>query len=455
MKFSVPMSLGLAAMAVAEANPEPQPAVDLNQIFQDLQNAGVVDQVQQAYSDNKAVINQALGQVDTAKVWSMLQDTGLSDTVLKFATSQGGLSTIMNMLGGGNNDKREGSANPIADMMIQGMLGSMFNQPAKREAESGELVDNLIDSLFGNLGKRDDTGAAGGSATETLTTVAGSSLAPAAAAAESTTGGNFFDELFGVASLAAPASSSKIPDDLFSSLYGPSPTGSANLTGSSGGLLDDLFGDLFGLSDSTEALNLTKSALAALLLLLSGLDNFFGDLLDLIFGSLDSSTKLATTTTTPLLTSLLGSLIDEIVGLVGDVLESLFSHAGDWIEELLQDLFGGSLSGLLSSGDISFGSLIGGIFELIFDSLFGGSLSGLQTSLKNGNSVFTLSSSGKKCCCLPQFKAKRMQQKRMLKRVVQAKVEHNLMKRLHLMAKRDVLQKRMFEDRLFKRLAEI
>lgn len=513
MKLSLPntvalvVAMALTARAAADAN------VDLSQVFNELANAGVITQVQEAYEANKDAIHNVLGQVDTGKLMAQLQQLGVGAQVMNLVMQLGGLGLLLALVNGGNNnnnDKRE--ANPLGDMMqqmmIQGMMGLMFGGAAKRDANAdagagNDLVNSIVDLVLGNLNKR-DAGADAGSADDLVNLLMDSvlgSLNKREGDADANPIGDLLNNLFagvgtttestkrdevpeepkaeakdakkeakkedakaddedifaqlGVSLTAvaekpqateAPAAAANKLNDLFPELFAGAPQ-NVNST-----LLNDLFGDLL-------AGNLSDAPLA---------DFFFEQLLDLIFYDADGH----------LVARDGSSLLDEILSLVGEVLQLLFAHAGDWISELLQDLFGGSLSGSLSLGDISFGSLIGGIFELIIDSLLGGGLSllsllsllGLSSLLlssllllqllANKGLVFSLGSGlgsslglAKKCCCLPKFKAKRMQQKRMLKKLVQAKVEHNLSKRLSLVAKRDMLHKRMFDDMLMKRMA--
>lgn len=441
MKFTAPVLVATVAATVAA---EAAPQVDLNLIMADLADSGVLTQAQKAYDDNKDKINELLSQVDTLKLMDLVQQLGLGGPMMKLMFN-GGLSALFPQT-----EKRE--ANPLMDIMMQGMFGG--NQ--KRDTGS-DIGADIANAVMGAMFKRDDT-AAGGDGDDTAeaaaTTIASTLTDPAIIEAT-----DLFSLLVGTApapSAAEPSSlaGGNVLDDLFGDVVGPNPTtsgtnGSAEATAStgSGSLLDDLFGDLFDSSPSNSTLtpkDTTDSSSD------SGSDNFFGDLLDLIFGTSSDSSSTPQSSTTS--SSSGGSLIDEIIGLVGDVLSSLFAHSGDWISELLEDLFGGSSLGTLASGDFSFGSLIGGIFELIIDSLFGGLLlSG--TSLTTANSVF--GSNAKKCCCSPKFKAKRNQQKRMLKKIVQAKVSHNMAKRDVLVAKRDTLARRMVADALMKRMAEL
>ena len=173
MKLSLPntvalvVAMALTARAAADAN------VDLSQVFNELANAGVITQVQEAYEANKDAIHNVLGQVDTSKLMAQLQQLGVGAQVMNLVMLLGGLGLLLALVNGGNNnnnDKRE--ANPLGDMMqqmmIQGMMGLMFGGAAKRDANAdagagNDLVNSIVDLVLGNLNKR-DAGADAGSA---------------------------------------------------------------------------------------------------------------------------------------------------------------------------------------------------------------------------------------------------------------------------------------------------
>lgn len=254
-------------------------------------------------------------------------------------------------------------------------------------------------------------------------------------AAATTSAAGLLDGLFGADTTTAEASTSTGAQEIFSSLFDASYTAtatSAESTTTGGSFLGDIVGGLFGGGDTTTTATTSASTATS-----TDDGNFIEDIIDSLFGSSNS-----TTTSTSTSSSSSGSLLDDVFAIAGDIFTSIF---------------GESDSSSTTNSDLTYGSVIGSIVESIFESLFGDSTSSSSSSSTSSStssgsaSLFGSGSgsgsssgtctkvgpSGKKCCS--RSKAKRMHQKRQMKKMIQQKVAESLMKRQDMMEKRDFL----------------